>query len=102
MDAEVNKEIVSFICHAGLPVDQGASTLREGRESRTDMTGMKLRKDDVADRNSSNNKIDDQEYHDPSDSIKQEPVRVGPKVGRNDPCPCGSGKKFKACHGKDQ
>ncbi|MFN5172128.1 MAG: SEC-C metal-binding domain-containing protein, partial [Bacteroidota bacterium] len=23
------------------------------------------------------------------------------KIGRNDPCPCGSGKKFKACHGKD-
>lgn len=32
---------------------------------------------------------------------KPEPVRVGPKVGRNDPCPCGSGKKFKSCHGKD-
>ena len=26
--------------------------------------------------------------------------RVEPKVGRNDPCPCGSGKKFKQCHGK--
>ena len=26
--------------------------------------------------------------------------RTGPKVGRNDPCPCGSGKKFKLCHGK--
>jgi preprotein translocase subunit SecA len=31
---------------------------------------------------------------------KREPVRVGPKVGRNDPCPCGSGKKFKKCCGK--
>ena len=29
------------------------------------------------------------------------PVRVEKKVGRNDPCPCGSGKKFKQCHGKD-
>jgi preprotein translocase subunit SecA len=29
-----------------------------------------------------------------------QPVRVGQKVGRNDPCPCGSGKKFKHCHGK--
>ena len=27
-------------------------------------------------------------------------VRAGGKVGRNDPCPCGSGKKFKQCHGK--
>jgi len=31
---------------------------------------------------------------------KQEPVRVEPKAGRNDPCPCGSGKKYKQCHGK--
>ncbi|HRT54015.1 MAG TPA: SEC-C metal-binding domain-containing protein [Flavobacteriales bacterium] len=29
------------------------------------------------------------------------PVRVEKKVGRNDPCPCGSGRKFKQCHGKD-
>src|ERR1051326_4351361 len=27
------------------------------------------------------------------------PVRAGTKVGRNDPCPCGSGKKYKKCHG---
>ena len=32
---------------------------------------------------------------------KLEPIRVGEKVGRNDPCPCGSGKKFKNCHGKE-
>jgi preprotein translocase subunit SecA len=30
---------------------------------------------------------------------KTEPVRVGDKIGRNDPCPCGSGKKYKKCHG---
>jgi preprotein translocase subunit SecA len=30
----------------------------------------------------------------------QQPVTVGEKVGRNDPCPCGSGKKYKSCHGK--
>ena len=30
----------------------------------------------------------------------QEPADAGPKVGRNDPCPCGSGKKYKHCHGK--
>jgi preprotein translocase subunit SecA len=31
---------------------------------------------------------------------RPQPVRVGDKVGRNDPCPCGSGKKYKHCHGK--
>ncbi len=29
-----------------------------------------------------------------------QPIHAGPKVGRNDPCPCGSGKKYKHCHGK--
>jgi len=32
--------------------------------------------------------------------VKAKPVRTGPKVGRNDPCPCGSGKKYKQCCGK--
>jgi preprotein translocase subunit SecA len=34
------------------------------------------------------------------DGVKQMPVKVGPKIGRNDPCFCGSGKKYKNCHGK--
>ena len=29
-----------------------------------------------------------------------QPIKAGPKIGRNDPCPCGSGKKYKACHGR--
>jgi preprotein translocase subunit SecA len=33
------------------------------------------------------------------EGTKRMPVKVGPKVGRNDPCPCGSGKKYKNCHG---
>lgn len=37
----------------------------------------------------------------PQPSQKQKPVRVEEKVGRNDPCPCGSGKKFKKCHGQN-
>ncbi len=32
---------------------------------------------------------------------KQQPIKVGEKIGRNDPCPCGSGKKYKHCHGKN-
>ena len=33
-------------------------------------------------------------------AAKPQPVNVGEKIGRNDPCPCGSGKKYKNCHGK--
>lgn len=36
----------------------------------------------------------------PNDT-KKIPIKVGPKTGRNDPCPCGSGKKYKNCHGKE-
>ena len=36
-----------------------------------------------------------------AERIPQAPIKNELKVGRNDPCPCGSGKKFKACHGKD-
>ena len=38
----------------------------------------------------------------PEKNQKAEPVRVDKKVGRNDPCPCGSGKKYKNCHGMSQ
>ena len=31
----------------------------------------------------------------------RQPMKADPKVGRNDPCPCGSGKKYKNCHGKN-
>lgn len=34
------------------------------------------------------------------ESTRREPVRVGRKIGRNEPCPCGSGKKYKNCHGR--
>ncbi|MDD5361597.1 MAG: preprotein translocase subunit SecA [Ignavibacteria bacterium] len=33
---------------------------------------------------------------------KHQPIKVGKKVGRNEPCPCGSGKKYKSCHGKNE
>lgn len=39
--------------------------------------------------------------YDPNLLMKRQPVfRTEPKVGRNDPCPCGSGKKYKKCHGQ--
>ncbi len=37
---------------------------------------------------------------DADEAPSQQPATAGPKVGRNDPCPCGSGKKYKHCHGK--
>lgn len=41
-----------------------------------------------------------QRNEEPQQEIKREPVKADPKIGRNDPCPCGSGKKYKSCHGQ--
>ncbi|MGR9045440.1 MAG: preprotein translocase subunit SecA [Gammaproteobacteria bacterium] len=44
---------------------------------------------------------DEHEIDVPAQSVPEQPfVREGRKIGRNDPCPCGSGKKYKQCHGK--
>lgn len=41
-----------------------------------------------------------EEESDAATAAKPQPAQAGPKVGRNDPCPCGSGKKYKHCHGQ--
>ncbi|WP_207696541.1 protein translocase subunit SecA [Enterococcus sp. DIV0212c] len=43
----------------------------------------------------------DEEEVQSNTSAKKQPIHVDEKIGRNDPCPCGSGKKYKNCHGKD-
>jgi preprotein translocase subunit SecA len=102
MDDEVNKAIVSFLCHCTVPQEQNSSTqIKEGREKKTDMSKMHQRKAEFAGAGGPEYVSQENEYNDPSAPIKQEPIKVEPKVGRNDPCPCGSGKKYKHCHGKD-
>ena len=67
------------------------------------MSRMKANKDEVdnAGQDYAANERDKFEPGGEEVPVKQEPIKVGPKVGRNDPCPCGSGKKYKACHGRD-
>lgn len=92
MNAEVNKDIVSFLCHSSIPIQQEDAQLKEGRQQKTDMSKMRANKEEVdatGDDYAANEKD------------KLVPVTVAPKIGRNDPCPCGSGKKYKHCHGKD-
>jgi preprotein translocase subunit SecA len=104
MDDQVNKDIVSFLCHAQIPMEQtNAGQIREGREKKTDMSKLRQRKEEYASSSTGGPEYMNQEndYIDPSSPIKQEPIRVEKAPGRNDPCPCGSGKKYKQCHGKD-
>lgn len=99
MSAENSKEIVAFLCKAGIPGSQGEDEITEGHEQKTDMSRMRASHQEFE--NGGGAQQREQEYAPVEEQHRPEPVRVGPKVGRNDPCPCGSGKKFKACHGKD-
>jgi preprotein translocase subunit SecA len=101
MNQQVNKDIVSFLSHTGIPLEPSNSNqLREGRERKTDMSKMNANKNEITAAGQEYG-ANEKDYFDPSAPVKQEPLRVEPKIGRNDPCPCGSGKKFKQCHGKD-
>jgi preprotein translocase subunit SecA len=90
-----NKNIVSFLCKAGLPVQQ-QQDIQEAKQTQTDMRNLRASHETFGD------DADEQaQMHDTREPMKQEPIkREEPKIGRNDNCPCGSGKKFKACHGK--
>ncbi|MGB3006385.1 MAG: preprotein translocase subunit SecA [Chitinophagaceae bacterium] len=104
MNTEVNKDIVSFLSHSSIPIQQENTPLKEGRQQKTDMSKMKANKDDV-DNAGKEYGANDKDKFEPGGggevAVKHEPVKVAPKIGRNDPCPCGSGKKYKQCHGKD-
>jgi preprotein translocase subunit SecA len=102
LSSEVNREIVSVLSHAQLPVQENTAALKEGRQQKTDMSNLRANKDEI-DTAGDDYAANEKDYYDPSGNVavKQEPVKVGPKIGRNDPCPCGSGKKFKNCHGKE-
>ncbi|MBP3253146.1 MAG: preprotein translocase subunit SecA [Bacteroidales bacterium] len=89
---DINKEITSFLCRAALPVPE--QTMKQSEEVSTDRRGIKTSREDFEqERRQLSSNAEPQE--------KRQPVHVEKKVGRNDPCPCGSGKKYKNCHGKN-
>ncbi|HYM93938.1 MAG TPA: SEC-C metal-binding domain-containing protein, partial [Chitinophagaceae bacterium] len=105
MDADVNKDIVSFLCHSSIPIQQEDAKLKEGRQEKTDYSKMRANKEEI-DRAGQDYAANERDKFEPGGggaavAEKQAPVKVGPKIGRNDPCPCGSGKKYKHCHGKE-
>lgn len=89
---KINRDIVSFLIKGNLPF-QNADHVQEARQSRTDMSNLKTGRDDGMAQAKAQHTGEQQ---------KVQPVKVEKKVGRNDPCPCGSGKKYKNCHGVGQ
>ncbi len=102
MVSETNKEICSFLFKGRLP-EAERTNVRETKEvRRTDMNKLKTRKDEMVEVTAGQSAHQNGRGEMPNEEMtkpKLEPVRVGPKTGRNEPCPCGSGKKYKACHG---
>ncbi len=97
MVSKINDQTVSVLMRAQIPVrepeqvqqqpaapERPAPRQQQYQETKTDLTDPNQRQAAARD----------------TREVKREPVRAQHTVGRNDPCPCGSGKKFKHCHGK--
>ena len=88
---KISRDVISVLVRAYIPIKQNEDpdiNLREQQaRRRTDMSKMQTSRSDL----STNG----------GEPKSNAPVRVEKKVGRNDPCPCGSGKKYKNCHGKE-
>ena len=85
---DINRQIASFLSRASLPVKDD-SEMKEGRQPTSNQRNLRTSRNDAP------------EAQRTAPREKPQPVHVEKKVGRNDPCPCGSGKKYKNCHGRD-
>ncbi|MEW6773771.1 MAG: preprotein translocase subunit SecA [Bacteroidota bacterium] len=85
-----NKEIVSFLMKSNLPVEEETHQVKQAQFVQNIPQQRKERL--VESRANENGQA-------PAQKPKQQPIKVGEKIRPNDPCPCGSGKKYKKCHG---
>ena len=83
---ELNQDLLSFLFRAFIPLRDSSEAREAQQPKKQDMSQMQTSRTDLV-TNSGEPK-------------SKMPVHVDKQVGRNDPCPCGSGKKFKNCHGK--
>lgn len=89
MVEKINKGMVSTLMKGQIPM-QEPDHVREAEQRRTDLSRLReSRSEQVAAPGA-------------QPQSHKEPVKVGPKVGRNELCPCGSGLKYKNCHGKNE
>jgi preprotein translocase subunit SecA len=92
---KMNKEVGSFLMKASLPRQEGNIATQEQPRKKEDLSQLETSRPETVTNNASQ-----QEGAPKQPQPKTQPIRVEKKVGRNEPCPCGSGKKYKQCHGK--
>ena len=83
----LNKDVLSFLLRAFIPLRDAddAHPAQAPAQRRTDMSQMRAQHNNLSTNGEQKANV---------------PVHVEKKIGRNDPCPCGSGKKYKNCHGR--
>lgn len=91
-----NKEIITFLVKGNLPQQNQTAQVQEAPARKQETPKLQTSRTEVP----SFSKGDSSGGNRAQEKPKAQPVRVEKKVGRNDPCPCGSGKKYKQCHGK--
>ena len=90
MIIKANKEVISFLMKGGLPAEENNKP--QARFTQNQVQPKKEKLTETRDEHA----IEEQNAQ---QKPKSQPIRVDAKIGRNDPCPCGSGKKYKGCHG---
>jgi preprotein translocase subunit SecA len=96
MIAKTSKDIISFLMKGGLPIEESNNDKPKLQKAQFTQEPVQQRpKEKLVESRSEEEAQEQQEQQKP----KQQPIRVEQKIGRNDPCPCGSGKKYKSCHG---
>ena len=93
---KINNQTVSILMRGQIPVQEPQDIRQAAPEQRQDMSKLREQKQDLSDPHQQA-----AAQQDTREQQKREPIRAEKTVGRNDPCPCGSGKKYKNCHGKN-
>ena len=83
----LNKDILSFLFRAHIPLRDASQAKAPAPQRKPDMSSMRTSRTDLV--------------TNAGEPKSKMPVHVDKTVGRNDPCPCGSGKKYKNCCGKN-
>lgn len=91
---KVNRDVISYLMTGRITIAAQQGSLQEAKEQKTDLTKVQMSRSEQAMKQAAASAGQSQRQK--VETFKREEK----KVGRNEPCPCGSGKKFKQCHGK--
>ena len=98
LNSEISREVSSFLFRGMIPIQQ-EEEVRQAREVRTQVNQeVQTNIDQQKEEEENQRRASQQANQEPVEKVQ--PRKVEEKIGRNDACPCGSGKKYKNCHGK--